>query len=276
MPAYGFIQIGIYFAVLLLLVKPVGLYMAKVYQGESTFLDHFVRPLERLIYRLLGVKSDDEMDWKDYAVSFLIFSIFCFLAVYLIQRLQGLLPLNPQKYGAVSPDLAFNTAISFSTNTNWQNYAGETTLSYFTQMIGLTVQNFVSAAAGMAVLVAFIRSLARRQTTKLGNFWVDLTRGILYILLPLSIILALLLSSQGVVQTLSPSKQITLVQLITYQQQMVDASGHPVTDSNGSSLQWRHPGEHHADVDLLHVWDRPGLRGTRFCMPSRRSLVCEG
>jgi K+-transporting ATPase ATPase A chain len=215
MPAYGFYQIGIFFAVLLLLVKPLGLYMAKVYQGESTFLDRLIRPLERLIYRLLGVKPDDEMNWKNYAISFLIFSIFCFLAVYLIQRFQGMLPLNPQKYSAVSPDLAFNTAISFSTNTNWQNYGGETTLSYFTQMVGLTVQNFVSAAAGMAVLIAFIRSLARRQTTKLGNFWVDLTRGILYILLPLSIILALLLSSQGVVQTRSRSWVLPVVGFLT-------------------------------------------------------------
>jgi K+-transporting ATPase ATPase A chain len=236
MTLYNYIQIGIYFTVLLLLVKPLGLYMSKVYQGESTFLDRFIHPLECLIYRLLGVKADDEMDWKNYAISFLIFSIFCFLAVYLIQRLQGLLPFNPQKFGAVSPDLAFNTAISFSTNTNWQNYAGETTLSYFTQMVGLTVQNFVSAAAGMAVLVAFIRSLARRQTTKLGNFWVDLTRGTLYILLPLAILLAILLTSQGVVQTLSPYKQITLVQPITYQQPLVDGIGHPINNSNGTSV----------------------------------------
>jgi len=236
MTIYGYIQIGIYFIVLLLLVKPLGLYMAKVYQGESTFLDRLIRPLEHLIYRLIGIKPDDEMDWKSYAISLLIFSAISFVVLYLLQRVQGLLPLNPQHLKSVSPDLSFNTAVSFVTNTNWQNYAGETTLSYLTQMAGLTVQNFVSASAGMAVLVAFIRSLARRQTTKLGNFWVDLTRGTLYILLPLSIILALLLVSQGVVQTFSPYKQATLVQPHSYQEQKVDANGNPVTNANGTQV----------------------------------------
>jgi K+-transporting ATPase ATPase A chain len=236
MTTYSYVQLGIYFVVLLLLVKPLGLYMAKVYQGESTFLDRLIRPLEHLIYRLLGVNPDDEMDWKNYAISLLIFSAISFLVVYLLQRLQGLLPFNPQKLGAMTPDLAFNTAVSFATNTNWQNYGGETTLSYLTQMVGLTVQNFVSAAAGIAVLIAFIRSLARRQTTYLGNFWVDLTRGTLYILLPMSIVLALLLVSQGVVQTFSPYKQATLRQPITYQQQKLDASGNPVIDANGKPL----------------------------------------
>jgi K+-transporting ATPase ATPase A chain len=236
MDVYGYIQIGIYFLVLLLLVKPVGLYMAKVYQGESTFLDHPIGPLERLVYRLLGVNPNDEMDWKNYAIALLIFSATCFLVVYLIQRLQGLLPLNPQNYKATRPDLSFNTAVSYITNTNWQNYSGETTLSYLTQMVGLTVQNFVSAAVGMAVLMAFIRSLARQQTRNLGNFWVDLTRGILYILLPLSIILALLLVSQGVVQTFSSYKQVTVVEPITYQQQKVDANGNPISDANGNPV----------------------------------------
>jgi len=236
MTIYGYIQIGIYFIVLLLLVKPLGLYMAKVYQGESTFLDRLIRPLEHLIYRLIGIKPDDEMDWKSYAISLLIFSAISFVVLYLLQRVQGFLPLNPQHLKSVSPDLSFNTAVSFVTNTNWQNYAGETTLSYLTQMAGLTVQNFVSASAGMAVLVAFIRSLARRQTTKLGNFWVDLTRGTLYILLPLSIILALLLVSQGVVQTFSPYKQATLVQPHSYQEQKVDANGNPVTNANGTQV----------------------------------------
>ena len=236
MTAYGYIQIGIFFVVLLLLVKPLGLYMARVYQGESTFLDRPIRPLERLIYRLLGINPDDEMDWKAYTLALLIFSAICFLVVYLLERLQGLFPLNPQKFGPPTPDLSFNTAVSFITNTNWQNYSGEATLSYLIQMIGLTVQNFVSAAAGMAVLMAFIRSLARRQTSKLGNFWVDLTRGTIYILLPLSIFLALILVSQGVVQTFSPYKQLTLQKPITYQQQKVDANGNLVTDSDAKPV----------------------------------------
>jgi K+-transporting ATPase ATPase A chain len=232
----SYLQIGIYFLVLLLLVKPLGLYMARVYQGESTLLKRILGPVERVCYRLLGVKPEEEMDWKTYAIALLVFSGISFLVLYLLQRVQGLLPLNPQKFGATAPDLAFNTAISFTTNTNWQSYSGETTLSYLTQMVGLTVQNFASATAGMAVLMAFIRSLARRQTTKLGNFWVDLTRGTLYILLPLSIILALLLVSQGVVQTLSPYKQVTLLQPSTYQQPKLDASGNPMTDSQGNPV----------------------------------------
>jgi K+-transporting ATPase ATPase A chain len=233
MNVYGYLQIGIYFLILLLLTKPLGLYIAKVYQGESTFLDRPIHPLERLIYRLLGVNPKDEMDWKNYAIALLSFSAISFLVVYLIQRFQGLLPFNPQKYSALPPDLSFNTAISFITNTNWQNYSGETSMSYLTQMIGLTVQNFVSAAAGLAVLMALIRSLARQQTKKLGNFWVDLTRGTLYILLPLSILLALLLVSQGVVQTFSPYKQVTLIQPNTFQQQIVDANGNPIKEADG-------------------------------------------
>jgi potassium-transporting ATPase potassium-binding subunit len=232
----SYLQIGIFFVVLLLLVKPLGLFMARVYQGESTFLDRPIRPLERLCYRLLGVNPQDEMDWKTYAIALLVFSIISVLIVYLIQRLQGLLLLNPQKFGATTPDLSFNTAVSFATNTNWQSYGGETTLSYLTQMVGLTVQNFVSAAAGMAVLAAFIRALARRQTTKLGNFWVDLTRSTLYILVPMAIIVALLLVSQGVVQTFSPYKQVTLLQPTSYQQPKLDDSGSPVLDSDGNPV----------------------------------------
>jgi K+-transporting ATPase ATPase A chain len=232
----SYLQIGIYFVALILLVKPLGLYMARVYQGESTFLDRPIRPIEHLFYRLFGVNPHDEMDWKTYTIALLIFSALSVLIVYLLQRVQGLLPLNPQKFGATTPDLAFNTAVSFATNTNWQNYGGETTLSYLTQMVGLTVQNFVSAAAGMAVLVAFIRALARRQTTKLGNFWVDLTRTTLYILLPLATIVALLLVSQGVVQTFSPYKQVMLLQPTSYEQPMLDANGNQVTDSQGNTV----------------------------------------
>jgi K+-transporting ATPase ATPase A chain len=197
MAANGWLQIVLYFAVLLALAKPLGAWMAHVYENRS-----FGR-LERLIYRLAGVRPEEEMDWKVYAFSMLLFSVVGVLFLYGLQRLQGALPWNPQSLGAVTPDSSFNTAVSFISNTNWQGYGGETTVSYLTQMVGLTVQNFVSAAAGMAMLVALIRGLVRRQAATIGNFWVDLTRTILYILLPLSLILALVLVSQGVVQTFS-------------------------------------------------------------------------
>ena len=170
MTASGWIQIIIYLVVLLALVKPLGGYMARVYQGERTFLDPVLGPVERLIYRLAGVRPDEEMDWKTYALAMLLFSLVGFVFLYLLQRVQAGLPLNPQGMGAVSPDLAFNTAVSFATNTNWQGYGGETTMSYLTQMLGLTVQNFVSAAAGMAVLVAFIRGLRPPQRADAGQF----------------------------------------------------------------------------------------------------------
>ena len=208
----GWIQIAFYLVVLVLLVKPLGLFMAKVYQGQRTFLSPALGPLERLTYRLTGVHADDEMDWKTYTVAVLLFSVIGWIFLYLLQRFQGSLPLNPMAMGPVSPDLSLNTAISFVTNTNWQSYGGETTLSYLTQMVGLTVQNFVSAAAGMAILVAFIRGFTRHNAHTLGSFWVDLTRSTLYILLPLSIIWTLVLVSQGVVQTLSPSATANLLQ----------------------------------------------------------------
>ena len=208
----GILQISIYFIVLILLVKPLGVYMARVYEGTRTFLDPIMKPVERLIYRASGVDSGQEMTWKTYALAMLLFNGFGILVVYGLQRLQGLLPLNPQGLGAVTPDLAFNTAVSFGSNTNWQNYGGETTLSYLTQMLGLNVQNFVSAATGMAVLVALIRGIVRHTAQTIGNFWVDLTRTTLYILLPLSFLLALALVSQGVVQNFSPYETATLVQ----------------------------------------------------------------
>lgn len=198
------LQIVFYLFVLLILVKPLGLFMARVYQGERTFLDPILRPIERWIYKLSGIDPEQEMNWKTYAFALLLFNLLGFFAVYALQRVQGFLPLNPQNLGPVAPDLAFNTAVSFASNTNWQSYGGETTLSYFTQMFGLTVQNFLSAATGMAVLIAFIRGLVRHTTQIIGNFWVDMTRSVLYILLPLSLVLALALVSQGVVQTFHP------------------------------------------------------------------------
>ena len=214
MTAKGIIQIALYFLVLLALVRPLGAYMAHVYEGDRSLLglNRVFRPVERLIYRLCGVRGDIEMNWKTYAVAVLLFNLIGVLVVYALQRAQARLPLNPQSIAAVTPDLSFNTATSFATNTNWQSYSGESTLSYLTQMAGLTVQNFLSAATGMAVLIALIRGLVRRNASTIGNFWVDLVRTTLYILLPLSIVLAVALVSQGVVQTLSSYCTVALVQ----------------------------------------------------------------
>jgi K+-transporting ATPase ATPase A chain len=208
--------------VLIALAKPLGTYMARVYQGERTFLDPVLRPVEKLIYRLSGVHPDEEMNWKIYAIAMLLFNGLGLLVVYALQRLQGFLPLNPQGFGAVSPDSSWNTAVSFATNTNWQGYGGETTMSYLTQMLAMTVQNFVSAATGMAILIAMIRGLVRATAKTIGNFWVDLTRSVLYILLPLAFVLALVLVSQGVVQTFSQYKTAALLQ--------------PTTDTNGKTV----------------------------------------
>ncbi|CAN5598248.1 potassium-transporting ATPase subunit KdpA [soil metagenome] len=219
----GFLQLAFYLVVLIGLAKPLGSYMARVYEGQSIGLDRILGPLERLIYRLSGVQPAEEMNWKVYAVAMLLFNLAGLLVVYLLQRLQGALPLNPQSLPNISADSAFNTAVSFATNTNWQGYGGETTMSYLTQMVGLSVQNFVSAAAGMATLVALIRGLTRRSAQTIGNFWVDMVRSTLYILLPLSVILAVILVSQGVVQTFGPYQEI---RLLTATQ---DASGNAVT-----------------------------------------------
>ena len=212
MTLFSWIQLGLYLVVLIGLARPLGGYMARVYQGGRTFLDPVLGPAERLIYRLVGSRPDEEMDWKTYAFALLLFNLFGLLAVYALQRLQHLLPLNPQGLGAVTPDSAWNTAVSFASNTNWQGYGGEVTMSYLVQMLGLTVQNFVSAAAGMATLAAFIRGLARHSARTIGSFWVDLTRTTLYILLPLSLLLALVIASQGVVQSLNPYQTAALLQ----------------------------------------------------------------
>jgi K+-transporting ATPase ATPase A chain len=213
------LQIILYIVVLLLLVKPLGSYMSKVFQGERTLLSPIVGPVERLIYRILGIKSDEEMSWKTYTMALLLFTVIGVILLYAIERLQGILPLNPQNLGAVNPGLAFNTAVSFNTNTNWQSYGGETTMSYLTQVLGLMVHQFLSAGVGIAVLLALIRGFVRHSAKTIGNFWVDMTRALLYVLIPLSLILALFLASQGVVQTLSGSKTVNLLQ--------------PAVDSNG-------------------------------------------
>jgi len=206
------LQILLYGMALLILAPALGEYMARVYQGRPGFVGRVVGPLERAIYRWTGVDPDQEMDWKSYAMAMLLFNGVGMLALYGLQRVQGWLPLNPLRWGPVSPTSAFNTAVSFVTNTDWQAYAGETTMSFLTQMMGLTVQNFLSAATGMAVAVAVIRGFARASAQTLGNFWVDLTRSVLYILLPLSVLLALFLVSQGAVQTLQGSGTVHLIQ----------------------------------------------------------------
>jgi K+-transporting ATPase ATPase A chain len=232
----GIVQIVLYVGVLLALVKPLGSFMARVYQGEPCGLDRVLGPLENLIYRACGIRREEEMTWQSYTGALLLFSLVGVLFLYLLQRLQGMLPLNPQGMPAVSPDSSFNTAVSFVTNTNWQGYGGETTMSYLTQMAGLAVQNFVSAASGMAVMAALLRGFARRTAQTIGNFWVDLTRGTLYILLPLSLVLALLLVSQGVVQSLSPYRNVPLVQTISYDRPRLDVQGNPVKDAAGKEL----------------------------------------
>jgi K+-transporting ATPase ATPase A chain len=214
MNIYSWLQLILYMVVLLVLAWPLGVYMARVYQGERTFLDPVFRPVERLIYRMAGVHTD-ETNWKTYALAMMLFNILGLLVIYILQRLQGWLPLNPQGLGAITTHSSWNTAVSFASNTNWQGYGGEVTMSYLTQMGALAVQNFVSAATGMAVLVAMIRGITRHTTQLIGNFWVDLTRSTLYILLPLSFILALVLVSQGVVQTFSPYKTVSLLQSTT-------------------------------------------------------------
>ena len=232
----GILQIGLYLVVLVALVKPLGSYMAKVYEGERCGLDRIVGPIERLIYRLLGVRPDDEMSWKGYAGAAILFKLAFLFLLYAILRFQGVLPLNPQNFAGVSPDLAFNTAVSFITNTNWQSYGGESTMSYLTQMTGLSVQNFVSAAQGMAVLVAVIRGFTRRTAGSIGNFWVDFTRTVLYILLPLSLIMAVFLVSQGMVQSFSPYKNVPIVQTITYDNPKLDEKGNPIKDASGNPV----------------------------------------
>jgi potassium-transporting ATPase potassium-binding subunit len=208
----GVLQIFLYFGILALLVKPLGLYMARVFEGERTFLDPVLRPLERAIYLLCGVDPKREQHWTTYTAAMLLCNFAGLLFLYLLQRLQYFLPLNPQHLSGVAPDLAWNTAVSFSTNTNWQNYGGETTLSYFVQMAGLTFQNFVSAATGIALAIALVRGFARHTSKTIGNFWVDLVRCSLWILLPLSLVLALLLVWQGAPQNLHPYVNATTLE----------------------------------------------------------------
>ena len=234
MTANGWLQIGAFFLVVLALTKPLGIYMTRVFNRERTFLDPILRPVERLLYRVTGVEEDREMRWFEYAVSMLMFSVVSMLALYALQRLQGVLPFNPQKLGKIAPDLAFNTAASFTTNTNWQAYAGESTMSYFTQMAGLAYHNFVSAAVGVALAMALIRGIVRREQETIGNFWVDMVRCTLWVLLPVCLVGSLLLVSQGVPQNLKPYDTVKLVE--PQQTPKVDANGKAVLGPDGKQL----------------------------------------
>ncbi len=234
MTANGWFQIAVFFLLVLAVTKPLGVFMTRVFNRERTFMDPVLRPVERALYRVTGVDEEHDMRWTEYAFSLLLFSVVSMLVLYGLQRLQAHLPFNPQKLPGVAPDLAFNTAASFTTNTNWQAYTPETTMSYLTQMAGLAYHNFVSAAAGIALAIAVIRGIARRQTNAIGNFWVDLVRGCLWVLLPISIVGALFLVSQGVPQNLKPYDTVKLVEPM--QVPKVDANGKPVLGPDGKQV----------------------------------------
>ena len=227
------LQAAALFSLLLLVVKPLGAFMARVYSGERNFLSPLLGPSERIIYRACRIDPTQEMDWKRYTVAMLLFNAVCFATLFAMLLFQHLLPLNPQHLPAFSWPLALNTAVSFTTNTNWQNYSGEQAASYLTQMLGFTVHNFLSAASGMAVAVALIRGFVRRKTADLGNFWTDLTRGTLYLLLPLSFVAALILVSQGVIQNFRSSRTAPLLQAMSYDQPRLDDKGSAVIDATG-------------------------------------------
>jgi K+-transporting ATPase ATPase A chain len=237
MTANGWIQILLFLGLILALTKPLGVFMARVFNRERTFFDPIARPVERLLYRVTGVDENHEMRWTEYAVAMLMFSGVSMLLLYLIERVQQWLPWNPQKFGAVAQDLAFNTAASFTTNTNWQNYAGEATMSYLTQMAGLAYHNFTSAAVGIALAIAFVRGIARREKDTIGNFWVDMTRSTLWLLLPMCVIYALALVSQGVVQNLKPYDTAKLVE--SQQVQKTGADGKPMLGPDGQPVMDR-------------------------------------
>ncbi len=233
----GWIQLILFIGVLLAITKPLGLYLCRVLDAQGkTFLDPVIRPLERLTYRLCGIDPKQEQDWKQYAVAILLFSLISMFFTYAILRLQGILPLNPQKLGALSEHLAFNTAASFATNTNWQSYSGESTMSYFSQMVGLTFQNFVSAAVGITIAAALVRGIARCTSKTIGNFWVDLTRITYYLLFPICLVFALVLISQGVIQNFKSYDSVKLVEPFTAQVAKVDEKGQPANDASGKPI----------------------------------------
>src|SRR6266498_3176714 len=227
----GWLQILLFLLAIFLVTPVLGGYMARVFTRQRTWLDPVMRPFERVVYRLTRVDEAREMRWTEYAVALLLFSVVSMLVLYAMERLQALLPLNPQRFGGVPPDLAFNTAVSFTTNTNWQAYGGETTMSYFTQMAGLAYHNFMSAAVGIALAIALIRGVARRQMETIGNFWVDLVRCCLWVLVPFCIVGSLVLVSQGVVQNFKPYDTVKLLEPVQIQKTGTD--GKPMVDAQG-------------------------------------------
>ncbi|WP_028451272.1 potassium-transporting ATPase subunit KdpA [Chitinilyticum aquatile] len=236
MTANAVLQLGLYLGLLLVLGWPLGLLISRVMAGAPPVWLRFLRPLERGFYRLAGVQPAEEQGWRNYALGLLLFNFIGAVALYGLQRLQGALPLNPQGFGGVSPDSAFNTAISFVSNTNWQGYSGESTMSYLTQMLGLSVQNFLSAATGIVVAIALIRGFARKTANTIGNVWADLTRITLYILLPIALVIALLLVSQGVLQNFRPYQEASTVEAVSFQQAKLDAAGQPMKDEQGQTV----------------------------------------
>jgi K+-transporting ATPase ATPase A chain len=258
----GWLQILVFLGLIFAVTKPLGVFMARVFARERTFLDPILRPVERLLYRITGVDEAHEMRWTEYATTMLVFSAVSMLVLYLIQRIQGMLPLNPQHLGAVTPEhLAFNTAASFTTNTNWQAYSGETTMSYFTQMAGLAFHNFASAATGIVLAIAFIRGIARRQMNTLGNFWVDFVRCCLWVLLPACIVGSLFLVSQGVVQNLKPYDTVKLVESQLVQRvgadgkAVLDGTGNPVMDKVSTQIIAQGPV---ASQEIIKEWGTNG------------------
>src|SRR6476660_3077276 len=233
----GILQILVFAAVLVLLTKPMGLFLARVYNNETTFMDVILRPIERSIYRFARIDPTEEMNWKRYGIAMLVFSFVSTVALYALQRFQFYMPGNPQAFAGLSEHLSFNTAVSFVTNTNWQSYAGESTMSYLTQMAGLAVQNFKSAAIGMALAVVFIRGIARAETDRLGNFWADFVRGTLYILLPISLLGAIFFVSQGMIQNFKPYDTAKLNDTFGTQVDKKDDDGNVVTDADGNTIK---------------------------------------
>jgi K+-transporting ATPase ATPase A chain len=231
-----FLVLSAFLGVTLLCVKPLGSYMADVMEGKPNLAGRVGGPVERLLYRISGVNARNEMAWPQYAAALLLFNVLGAVIVYALQRLQFWLPFNPQQFPAVGPDSSFNTAVSFVTNTNWQGYSGESTMGYLVQMAGLAVQNFLSAATGIAVAIAVIRGFVRHSAQTIGNFWVDVTRATLYVLLPLSVVLAVALASQGVIQNLDTYKDATTVETLTYQNPKTDAAGNPIKDAAGNAV----------------------------------------